>query len=109
MSENDGILDPRERVRCRSSGDRPVVVLVQVAAADAVINHAQLDVAGAGLGFWNRFKSEVAWTIKNRGAHKSLSGDCLYGNRGRHRALDQPRSLTLPAGNSPTRQNSHAP
>ncbi len=47
MAEDDRVLDPSERMRIAPGGDRTVVVLVQVAAADPVVLHAQLDLADA--------------------------------------------------------------
>ena len=38
MAEDDGVLDTGERMGRRAGGDRSVVVLVQIAAADAVVN-----------------------------------------------------------------------
>ena len=69
VAEDDGILDAGERVRIAARGDGAVVVLVQIAAADAVVLHAQLDLADAGCRFRHIFEPEVLTPIENCRAH----------------------------------------
>ena len=71
MAENDRILDAGERMRRGACGDGPGVVLVQVAAADAVEMHAQLHFTWARKWLWNFFETDVLPAVVDRGAHQS--------------------------------------
>ncbi len=78
MTEYDGVFDPGERMRCGAGGQRPVVVLVQVAAANSVLNDTQLDIAGARFGLGNRFEPKVPGTVKNRSTHSISEGIAVW-------------------------------
>src|SRR5882757_898523 len=99
MAENDGVLHARQWVRCGSGRDRTVVVFEQVAAADAIVENAQFDVARPRLRFSDGFEPEVAGTVIHRSAHSFSPRNAAYGKRATPRSLNLTRSLTQPAEN----------
>ncbi len=70
MPEDHGIRHARERMRlAHASRDGTVVVLVQIAAAEAVVAHAQLHVAGARFRFRDFLEADVAIAVVDRCTH----------------------------------------
>src|SRR5450756_1590259 len=73
VAENDGVLDARQRMRSSSPrGDRPFVIFMQVATADAVVEHLQLDLPGAGHRLRDVFQSKILPPMKNGCAHYAI-------------------------------------
>ncbi len=69
VAENYRILDTCQRVRRETRCYRSVVVFVQVAATNPVVEHPQLDIARTRLRLGDRFQSQIATTMINRSAH----------------------------------------
>jgi hypothetical protein len=65
VTQNDRVLDASQRVRRVASGDRPVVVLVQVAAADAVVQDSQLDLSGTDSRLRNILQAQILTAVEN--------------------------------------------
>src|SRR5277367_5323661 len=69
VAENYRVLDTRQRVRRDTRCYRSVVVFVQIASANPVIQHPQLDIARTRLRLGDRFPSQNPTTMINRSAH----------------------------------------
>src|SRR6516162_11869042 len=70
VTHDHRVLYPGERVRAAAGGDRSFVVLQQVAAADAVVAHAQLDLAAPGLRLGYGGEPQVLPAVVQRCAHR---------------------------------------
>jgi hypothetical protein len=70
------VLNAGERMRRGPSGHRTVIELVQIATADAVVKHPQLDLTRPGAGLRNVFESQVLIAMKYRCAQswKAITG-----------------------------------
>jgi hypothetical protein len=69
VTENDRIVDACQRVGVASRGDRAIVVLVQVAATDSVVEHAKLDLARSRRGIGHVLEPQVLATVVDRCTH----------------------------------------
>src|ERR1700730_4752714 len=104
MAQDDGVFHTGQWVRRRAGGDRTVVIFVQVATADAIVENPQFDVAGTRFRFGNGFEPEVEETVIDRSAHTLPPRIASYGSRSAHRPLARACSATRPAGKSSAKQ-----
>src|SRR5271170_2416271 len=74
MTEHDRILHPGQRMRCGAARQRTVVVLVKVAAANAVVEYAQLDLARLRRRLRDLFEVHVLASVIDDGTHKPSVG-----------------------------------
>src|SRR5581483_9169941 len=71
MAQNHRIFDPGQRMRGGARRERAVVDLVQIAAADAVVENAELHFAGAHAWLRHVFEPQVGTAMKNGCSHES--------------------------------------
>jgi hypothetical protein len=74
VAKDHRVFDAGQRMRRGAGGDRTVVNLMQIAAADPVVQHPQFDIARTRLRFRHRLESHVASTMVNGSAHESPGG-----------------------------------
>jgi hypothetical protein len=72
MAEDDGVLDPGERMRIAPRSDWTVVVFVQVAAADSVVLDMQLDLVEARHRFGHIFEPKILSPIEDCRTHARI-------------------------------------